>query len=141
MLEVAIGAVLAGVLITVLRHARLENVLRFWAVALSFVAAIYSGFVLVDGAHTQWFLVEAGGFILFTILAFLGLRYSPWVLALAWFAHIAWDTLLHSQSTSFVHQWYPAACIGFDLVAGAYIIILYSRSRNPVSPSKSQRFY
>jgi len=135
MLEITIGAILAGVLITALRHARFERVLRFWAVALSVAAAIYVGFVLVGGVNGQWLLVEAGGFILFTVLALLGLKYSPWVLALAWFAHIGWDTLLHSQITSFVPQWYPAACIGFDLVVGAYIIVIYSRLRNSVTPN------
>ncbi len=135
MLEIAIGAILASVLVVALRHARFERVLRFWAVALSVAAAIYVGFVLVGGAHVRWFLLEAGGFILFSVLAFLGLKYSPWVLALAWFAHIAWDALLHSQNTAFVPQWYPAACIGFDLVVGAYIIVMYSRLRNPVTPN------
>lgn len=135
MFEVITGAVLAGVLVALLRHARFERVLRFWAVALSVAAAIYVGFVLVGGARAQWFWVEVAGFILFSVLAFLGFTFSPWVLALAWFAHIAWDTLLHSQNTGFVPQWYPAVCVGFDLVVGAYLIVAYSRLRKSITPN------
>lgn len=87
MFEVITGAVLAGVLVALLRHARFERVLRFWAVALSVAAAIYVGFVLVGSAQAQWFWVEVAGFILFSGLAFLGFKFSPWVLALAWLAH------------------------------------------------------
>lgn len=130
MLEIPMGVILSATLITVLRHARFERVLRFWAVALSVSAAIYVGFALVGGAHIRWLLIETGGFILFTALAFIGLKYLPWVLAPAWFAHIAWDTLLHSQNTAFVPQWFPAVCIGFDLVVGVYITVMYSQLRN-----------
>jgi hypothetical protein len=135
MLAVIAGAVLAGVLVVLLRHARFERLLRFWAVALSVAAAIYVGFVLVGGAQAQWFWVEVAGFILFSVLAFLGYKFSPWMLAMAWFAHIAWDTLLHSQSTVFVPQWYPAVCVGFDLVMGAYLIVAYSRLRKRITPN------
>lgn len=135
MLEVITGGILAGVLVTLLRHARFERVLRFWAVALSVAAAIYVGFVLVGGAQAEWFWIEVAGFILFSVLAFLGFKFSPWVLALAWFAHIAWDALLHPQNTVFVPQWYPAVCMGFDLVVGAYLIAAYSQLRKPVTPN------
>jgi hypothetical protein len=137
MLEIMVGAILAGVLVVALRRARFERVLRFWARALFVAAAIYVGFVLVGGAPTQWLLIEVGGLLLFTTLAVLGLKYSPWVLAGAWFAHIAWDSLLHSQSTAFVPQWYPPLCIGFDLVVGAYIVFVWSRFRKHVPPNKA----
>jgi hypothetical protein len=132
MLEIIVGAILAGVLVVALRRARFEGVLRFWARALFVAAAIYVGFVLVGNAQTQWLLIEVSGLVLFSALAALGLKYSPWVLAGAWFAHIAWDTLLHSQNTAFIPQWYPLLCIGFDLVVGAYIVVVYSQLRKSV---------
>jgi hypothetical protein len=78
MLEIMVGAVLAGVLVVVFRRARPERVLRFWARALFVAAAIYVGFVLVGDAPTQWLFIEGGGLVLFTALAVLGLKYSPW---------------------------------------------------------------
>jgi hypothetical protein len=137
MLEITLGAMLAGVLVLVLRYARFERALRFWARALFVAAAIYVGFVLVGDAPTQWVLIEVGGLVLFTILAVMGLRYSPWVLAGAWFAHIAWDTLLHPQNTTFIPQWYPPLCIGFDLVVGTYIVFVYIRFHKNVTPNKA----
>jgi hypothetical protein len=137
MLEIMVGAILAGVLVVAHRRARFERVLRFWARALFVAAAIYVGFVLVGDAPTQWLLIEVSGLVLFTTLAVVGLKYSPWVLAGAWFAHIAWDTLLHPQNMAFVPQWYPPLCIGFDLVVGAYIIFVYGRFRKQVTPNKA----
>jgi hypothetical protein len=60
---------------------------------------------------------------LFGILAFLGVRYSAYFLALGWVAHVAWDLLLHPVHVSaYAPLWYPVACIGFDLaVAGAVV--------------------
>lgn len=125
------GALAAGVLVMALHHVPFDHALRTLAVALLVAAAIYVAFVITGGAHGRGLLVEAGGFILFTALALLGLTYSPLVLALAWFAHIAWDTVLHSHDTAFVPQCYPALCIGFDLVIGVCIIVRYRRLRNP----------
>lgn len=133
------GALAAGVLVAVLRHVPVDRALRTLAVALSVAAAIYVVFVITGGTHGRWLLVEAGGFILFTALAILGLKYSPMVLALAWFAHIAWDAVLHSHDTAFVPQWYPALCIGFDLVIGACIIVRYRRLCNPGTNRKVGR--
>jgi hypothetical protein len=139
MLEIIVGAILAGVFIVALRRASFGRALRFWARALFVAAAIYVGFVLVGDTSTQWLLIEAGGLVFFSTLAILGLKYSPWVLAGAWFGHIAWDTLLHSSNTVFVPQSYPLLCIGFDLVVGAYIVVMYSRLRKPVTPREPKR--
>lgn len=125
-----LGAILAGLLVRALRRVQPHHALRLWALLLLVAAAIYVGFALVGNAPAHWFLVEAGGLMLFAILAMLGLRWSPWVLGLAWFAHIAWDALLHSHDAAFVPQWYPPVCIGFDLVVGAYIVLACSRARD-----------
>lgn len=123
-LEISGGALLAGALIAAFHCTAFEPTLRLWARALFVAAAIYVGFALVAHASTQWIFVEVGGLVLFAALAVLGLRYSPWVLAGAWLAHIAWDMGLHSQDAAFVPLWYPRACIGFDLVVSAYIVAM-----------------
>ena len=128
-IEIVIGSMLAGLLVAAFRRTRFERALQFWAWVLVVASAIYVGFALLGDAPTRTLLVEVGGLALFVALAILGVRYSPWVLAGAWFAHIAWDTLLHSHSTAFVPQWYPPTCIGFDLVVGVYIVATYSQLR------------
>ena len=72
MLEIMVGAILAGVLAIALRRARFERALRFWARALFVAAAIYVSFVLIGVAPTQWLLIEVGGLVVFTTLAVLG---------------------------------------------------------------------
>lgn len=121
-LEISGGALLAGTLVAALRRPGFEPALRLWARALFVAATIYVGFAVVGHASPHWILVEVGGLVLFAVLAVLGLRFSPWMLAAAWLAHIAWDTGLHGQDTVFVPLWYPRACIGFDLVVSAYIV-------------------
>jgi hypothetical protein len=134
MLEIFAGAVSAGVLVVALHRAGVERVQRYWAWLLFVAAAIYVGFVLVGNVPIQWLLIEIGGLVLFSALAVVGLKYSPWVLAAAWFGHIGWDTLLHSPDMAFVPTWYPPLCIGFDLVVGAYIVFVCSRPPKRVAP-------
>lgn len=93
--------------------------------ALSIAAAIYVGFAVAGGAQAQWFLVEAAGFALFSVLAIISVKDFLWVLALGWFVHILWDIMLHSHTTGFVPEWYPPLCIGFDFVASAHVWFLY----------------
>jgi hypothetical protein len=93
---------------------------RVFGVGLVVAATIYIGFAVSRG-DLNALLVESAGVALFGILAFLGVRYSAYFLALGWVAHVAWDLLLHPvNGTSYAPWWYPVACIGFDLaVAGA----------------------
>lgn len=101
-LEISGGALLAGATIAVFHRLAFEPTLRLWARALFVAAAVYVGFALVADAPTHWVVVEVGGLVLFAALGLLGLRYSLWVLAGAWLAHVAWDTGLHSQDSVFV---------------------------------------
>jgi len=133
LLEIAVGGIIAIIFVTALRRAPFERVQRFWALALVVAAAIYVGFAVVGGAPARWLLIEGGGVVLFAALAFLGFRYSPWVLAGAWIAHTGWDNMLHGASTAFVPLWYPAVCIGFDLGAAGHLMVAYSRSRRALT--------
>jgi hypothetical protein len=64
----------------------------------------------------------------FTLLAWLGLKVSALILALAWAAHAAWDVLLHKlQNAAFVPDWYPLACLAFDLLLAAYIVAHFGK--------------
>jgi hypothetical protein len=92
-----------------------------WPFGLGLVAAafVYVGFAAV-ALDVRQLAVELGGLFLFGIVTVLGVRYSPYLLAGGWIAHVGWDVLLRSPSN--LPWWYPPACVGFDLlVAGAIL--------------------
>lgn len=114
-LAVAAGAALA---VPYVRYARRVH----FAVGLVVAALVYVVFAISRGAIDS-LLVELGGVALFTAIAFLGMRYSRWFLAVGWAAHVGWDLLLHpAGAASYAPWWYPIVCIGFDLVVAIGII-------------------
>lgn len=68
-----------------------------------------------------WFWVEVLGTIIFVALAVLGLKRSPWFLAIGIVAHgLAWDTW-HYRNSTYIPDWYATACPTVDLAFGAYV--------------------
>jgi len=68
-----------------------------------------------------WFWVEVLGTIIFVALAVLGLKGSPWFLAVGIVAHgLAWDTW-HYRNSTYIPDWYAIACLAVDLAFGAYV--------------------
>lgn len=103
---------------------------RLFATGLAIAALAYVVFALTRGT-TRDVAIEAGGVLLFGSIARAARRGAPWLLALAWAAHVAWDVLLHSMTAStYAPWWYPAACIGFDLAVAAAILL---GDRNPTA--------
>jgi len=85
-------------------------------------AAIYVVFAAVAG-DVRAVLVEIVGLGAFAAIAIIGIRRSANILALGWVAHVAWDVLFHSMTHSgYAPWWYPAACIGFDLVVATDVL-------------------
>jgi hypothetical protein len=67
-----------------------------------------------------WFW-EVLGTIIFVALAVLGLKGSPWFLAVGIVAHgLAWDTW-HYRNSTYMPDWYASACLAGDLAFGAYV--------------------
>ena len=84
-------------------------------------ALIYLPFVLTAGL--DWVVLEAGGVLLFGVLAYAGVRGPPILLALGWTAHVVWDVALHLVTGQvIVPRWYPSLCITFDIFVVAYIV-------------------
>ena len=101
------------------RHPRHQR--RIYAVGLVVAALIYVAFAVVAG-NVRAIGIELGGTVLFSLLAWIGLRLEPYVLAAGWAGHVAWDLLVHSIETSgYAPWWYAAACIGFDLFVAGFI--------------------
>jgi hypothetical protein len=78
-------------------------------------------FAARDRAATSWIWVELLGLVLFVAFAALGLKKSPWFLAIGITGHgLAWDTW-HYKNSAYVPDWYAVACLLVDLVLGAYV--------------------
>ncbi len=121
---VMIGAAIAAVLIWFLKKINWEKRPLTYANMLIIAAMIYVGFALFTG-ELAWMYIEIIGVVLFFLMALIGLKVSYWFLAFGWAAHVLWDVGLHSvEKTPFVPGWYPAACVGFDLVIAGYLLFL-----------------
>lgn len=95
-----------------------------YAVGLVVTALVYVVFGVAGGAGAQWLAFECLGVLLYGAAAWGGLRGRPWLLALGWAAHVAWDVLLHlgGAGAEYTPHWYPWTCVSFDLVmAGAVL--------------------
>ena len=78
-------------------------------------------FAARDHAASSWIWVELLGLALFTAFAALGLKNSPWFLAVGIVAHgLAWDTW-HYRNSTYIPDWYATACLAVDLAFGAYV--------------------
>ena len=121
--QLILGVVLALLFIS---FARLRGPRRepfIYSIGLIVAALFYVAFSST-GATTQWLMIELIGLVVFTIIAVLGLRVSLWFLAIGWASHVLWDVLLHLiREQPFVPDWYPVACISFDLIVAGYIAV------------------
>jgi Family of unknown function (DUF6010) len=123
-LQLLIGMVACGVFIVAARRLGQQQELRLYALGLVIAALIYVGFTARGATPPGWLALELAGFVVFTICAWLGLKISALILALAWAAHAAWDVALHKLlDVAFVPDWYPLVCVGFDLLVAGYIAV------------------
>ncbi|HEX2121542.1 MAG TPA: DUF6010 family protein [Thermoanaerobaculia bacterium] len=120
MVTVFAGGVLALPYVLYARRSRDRR--RVFAIGLAVAALVYVALAAFRGTGGE-LLVEAGGVMLFGIVAVLGVRHSIYWLALGWAAHVGWDLLLHpAGASSYAPWWYPVICIGFDLVVAGAIV-------------------
>ena len=78
-------------------------------------------FATAGQSTSSWFWVEALGVLVFAALAFLGVKLSPWFLAIGIVVHgLAWDTW-HYRNSTYIPDWYVIACLAVDLSFGAYV--------------------
>ncbi|HEX6504106.1 MAG TPA: hypothetical protein VF011_12700 [Terriglobales bacterium] len=78
-------------------------------------------FVARDRAVSSWIWVELLGLGLFAAFAALGLKNSPWFLAVGIAGHgVAWDSW-HYKNSAYVPNWYALACLLVDLTLAAYV--------------------
>jgi hypothetical protein len=100
---------------------------RAFLVILLFTAGgAYCGFAVAAQAGLVWILIEFGHIIAFGTMGLLGLRGSPYLIAAGWALHPVWDVGLHYIGPGTFAPWpYAIACVSFDLVVAAYIVLAY----------------
>jgi len=98
---------------------------------LFIAAGAYFGFAtlgreLVD-TQPIWMLVEIAQVIVFGAIGLLGLRGSPYWIAVGWVLHPFWDVVVHyiGPGHAFTPWTYAIACISFDWLVALYIVIAY----------------
>lgn len=102
--------------------------------AVNFERNLLAGFLVVmplvyvarylfasSGSVGNGFWVEILGMTIFVALAVLGLKHSPWFLAIGMVAHgLTWD-IWHYRNSTYIPDWYVIACLTVDLAFGAYV--------------------
>ena len=123
-----------GVALAVAAFGRISGMDRdraFYSVILIVVASYYLLFsAMAGGAGLP---VELLFFALFAGAATIGFRTSPWIVAAGLALHGLFDVTRHwVVAGSGVPDWWPAFCMGFDVLAGAGLaLILLLDGRRP----------
>jgi hypothetical protein len=126
MIHLLVLALFAGVVLAVpyvLYAGRARDPIRVFGVGLVVAALVYVVFALIDHGTRRDLLLESCAVLTFGILAVLGIRRSPWYLALGWVAHAGYDVTLHLyRDALYGPWWYPVMCLGFDLIVAGAIL-------------------
>jgi hypothetical protein len=98
-----------------------RNLLAGFLVIMPLVYVARYLFAFGGRAVNHWFWVEIIGTAIFTALAVLGVKRSPWFLAIGMVLHgLTWDTW-HYRNSVYIPDWYVIACLAVDLAFGAYV--------------------
>ena len=107
-----------------------EASLGFAAVLIALIGGIYFGFAVTSGSPRDQF-VEFNVAGAFAIAGLLGLLLSPLILTLAYLGHALWDLAHHNRfrlTLVAIPQWYVPWCIIIDVIVGAGLLAIWSRS-------------
>lgn len=119
------GAVLGAVSLVIPAVLSDADAFAFFGVFMGAVAGVYLGFALTDGRMTV-FRVENAALVVFGALAVLAfVADDAWFLVAGYLGHAAWDALHPHPVDTRMPWWYVPACIGWDAVFGAYILIRF----------------
>jgi hypothetical protein len=127
LIEIIIGILLAAISVAIVNKVYPNKDHAFWQMGLLIAAFIYVGFAII-GKSWSHLPVELIGVVLYGTFVWLSKKYTLYWLAVGWALHICWDIFLHNGTdTAFVPSWYPAVCLGFDIVIALYIVWLFQK--------------
>ena len=140
LIEGAIGGVVLSLIAFLLSKFASDVAGRTLLATVLFAAAgAYLGFAFEQSLLRPWVLVELLQCVAFGTLGLYGWRGNAKWLALGWALHPFWDFPLHylGPGRSFAPWTYAVACITFDWMVAAYILIYYrGSSRLTQSPGR-----
>lgn len=116
----AVGAVVVAVVLTLLPREFARGIL---VVLVGYFGGVYFGIGL-SARRQRDVVLQDGVSVVFFGLALAGLWVSPLFLALACFAHAAWDvTTGHPRALgASIAPWYVPLCASFDILLGVFIL-------------------
>ena len=94
-----------------------------YAVGLSFIAAVYIGFAVVDG-RPEVLVVESVVATVFVLLAAAGVTGPAWLLVVGFLGHGLKDLWQHRTHYVANTRWWPPFCLVVDWVLAAILIVL-----------------
>lgn len=105
----------------------------FYPTVMIVIASYYVLFAISGGTTTAT-IIESAVMLLFAGAAIAGFKRSLWIVVAALAAHGIFDWL-HSPmiSNPGVPPWWPQFCLGYDVVAAAYLAIRLTRQ--PATPA------
>lgn len=139
LIEGAIGGAMLALIAWVLSQFAKDIYGRTLLATVLFAAAgAYLGFAFVAPVSRIWLLIELMQCIAVGALGLYGWRDNAKWLALGWALHPLWDFLVHYMGPGQFAPWtYTIACISYDWVVAAYILIYYRVTSRPVlSPER-----
>jgi hypothetical protein len=126
-----IGVALALVVCAFARVVGFERDRSFYPTVLIVIAAYYLLFATMAGSLGV-LATEFVPFVGFVVLAILGARKWPLLVAIGLFAHGLFD-LVHGHiiANPGVPKWWPGFCLAFDFTLGAYLVVEKYRRQWP----------
>ncbi|GHF22713.1 hypothetical protein GCM10017044_16340 [Kordiimonas sediminis] len=118
LLFIAIGLSGAKILQMIILRTMPQRLVEVWAIILIIAALVYGALAILSG-DIDALRREAIGVVVFTLLAYAGIKQHVLLLALGWFGHGMWDIFIDTGTIDIAPLWYGYLCLGFDLyVAG-----------------------
>lgn len=131
--DIILGAGLAAVFIALVRRVP-KFEMPLLGAGLVVAAVAYDLFTWLPG-NTATIVTPLWSTAAFCLLAALGITRSTWFLAAGWLLHGLWDFVIPGLAdVSHMPGWYKGLCVGFDLVAGGYLV---ARALGKWAPSSS----
>jgi hypothetical protein len=91
-----------------------RNLLAGFLVGMPLVYVARYLFASAGRMANYWFWVEVLGTAIFAALAVLGVKRSPWFLAIGMVLHgLTWD-IWHYQNSTYIPDWYVIACLAAE---------------------------
>lgn len=99
-----------------------RKLLAAFLVGMPLVYVLRYLFASRGSAANFWLWIEIVGIPIFAALAVLGVKRSPWFLAIGIIVHgLAWDSW-HYRNSTYIPDWYSIFCMAVDFALGAYVV-------------------